>query len=388
MKSPPPGKLIVGYASWAECDDKVLQAARSGVNVIVWFAINLAISNASVPAISGGPSLSCVRDVRAALEREGLETFHMISIGGWNAPHPPDRAFSVDAWWHAFTSWNQRPMGKDGGGARLFDGIDWDLEGSDAAEAQGDGHVSANTLSVPCLELIGELSIRASRDGLLVSLAPPQSYLSSATGEFNRTALQPPLGNWPRPPGSAFRYAGRNSYAYLLARYGAHTFDWVFVQLYESYSLAHAQLLAGSSLTDVLVELLGGYSAGWKVQFASDPAVGIDDSQVQLEPSVSVVVGLANGWADASERRSRASPWARAAVGGQALFLCPAQIRRAYAAIPHKIRPRGFGFWSIADEGASTRCPREDGSAGEQLSEPLYLARALNEILHVRAPSY
>ena len=39
-----PEKLIVGYANWNQCDDKIVEAAINGVNVIIWFSINLDIN--------------------------------------------------------------------------------------------------------------------------------------------------------------------------------------------------------------------------------------------------------------------------------------------------------------------------------------------------------
>lgn len=382
-KSPP---LIVAYASWNECDERGLRAARQGANVIVWFAINLVANASGHPAISGGPSPACVLSARAALEAEGLPTAHMISIGGWNAPHPPDHLARPADWWAALDAYNhQAPRA-------LFDGIDIDLEGSDAPAESEAAHLAANTLSVPCLDLIGELSVLAKRSGLLVSLAPPQSYLTASTPAFNRTALQPPLG-WPQH--SRFRYAGRNAYAYLLARYGRAqppagtsaaagrdgappTYDWVFLQLYESWGLAHAQLAAGQPLGSVLREILEGFAEGWLVEFGRDEALGFASARVRVPPSA-VVLGLANGWA--APRGAGAQP---------ALFVCPRAVRAAYESLPPELRPRGFGFWSIAEEGRQAPCgsvPTHSAGAPEAApisSSPLFMARALNDFLHVR----
>ena len=49
---------------------------------------------------------------------------HMISIGGWNAPHPVT-SVSVEDMYAAFKKWNNEQV--DG----LLQGIDWDLEGHD-----------------------------------------------------------------------------------------------------------------------------------------------------------------------------------------------------------------------------------------------------------------
>jgi hypothetical protein len=71
------------YASWGECDDKIVEAARQGCNVITWFAINFRDVAGNISVV-GGPKLQCVRSVAATLRNEGLATTHLISIGGWN----------------------------------------------------------------------------------------------------------------------------------------------------------------------------------------------------------------------------------------------------------------------------------------------------------------
>ena len=47
----------------------------------------------------------------------GLQTVHLISIGGWNSPHP-DTTNSPEIVYEAWKSWNNG----------LFDGFDWDIE--------------------------------------------------------------------------------------------------------------------------------------------------------------------------------------------------------------------------------------------------------------------
>ena len=47
-----PHSCVTGYANWGQCDDKIVQAAKDGVNLIIWFSINLAAVN-NVPTITG-----------------------------------------------------------------------------------------------------------------------------------------------------------------------------------------------------------------------------------------------------------------------------------------------------------------------------------------------
>ena len=35
------GPLIVGYMNYGECDDRVDQAIKDGVNVVIWFSLEL-----------------------------------------------------------------------------------------------------------------------------------------------------------------------------------------------------------------------------------------------------------------------------------------------------------------------------------------------------------
>ena len=124
--------------------------------------------------ITGGPNLTCVAEVSARLSAAGLPTTHMISVGGWDAPHP-DTSFSADEWWEAWRAWNDNATAPGFSG---FDGIDWvgsapmprqanappirasllwrqDLEGNDAPTSPW------NTFSVECLKLVSDFSKRA-----------------------------------------------------------------------------------------------------------------------------------------------------------------------------------------------------------------------------------
>eukprot|EP00041_Stephanoeca_diplocostata_P018354 m.383861 g.383861 ORF g.383861 m.383861 type:complete len:128 (+) comp20985_c0_seq9:568-951(+) len=49
-----PSRIVAGYASWGQCDEKLVQACRDGVNVLIWFAINLEVNPTSgKPEITG-----------------------------------------------------------------------------------------------------------------------------------------------------------------------------------------------------------------------------------------------------------------------------------------------------------------------------------------------
>jgi len=102
-----PSRLIVGYASWNECDDKIIHAVEEGVNVVMWFAINLARNRSTgQPAVTGGPNMDCVADVVRAIDELGLDTIHMVTVGGWDAPHP-DTSNTAEATYEYWDYWNR-----------------------------------------------------------------------------------------------------------------------------------------------------------------------------------------------------------------------------------------------------------------------------------------
>ena len=90
----------------------------------------------------------------------------------------------------------------------------------------------------------------------------------------------------------------RFSLAYLVARFGAATFDLIFVQLYEGWSSANHRITEGEAPAACLQRITQELLAGWEVDFSTDPeprvaalgAVRIEIARQQL------VIGLANGW--------------------------------------------------------------------------------------------
>ena len=173
----PEGPVIVGYQNWGACDvNETLAAAASGVNVVAWFAINLERDAASgAPLVSGGPDPACFADVAAALDARGLATTHVITIGGWDAPHP-DPSFDGFEWFDAWQTWNAALP-------RPFDGFDWDLEGNDDAASP------YNALSDATLAIAVNMSEAARARGLVVTMVPAQSYFDETSRAFDRSLL-------------------------------------------------------------------------------------------------------------------------------------------------------------------------------------------------------
>lgn len=355
----PSGPLALGYPSDQECDQKVITAAQQGLNVIIWSFITLGADANGNPIVdtSDAPDLDCVANVSSTLKAMGLATTHMISAGGWGAPHPAvtnDPAAVYQSW----KDWNENIVARNGFPG--FDGIDWDMEGANSPSSP------TNAFTVACLDTVGIFSQMAKADGYIVSIVPPESYFDVSTSVFDRSLLHAYSDCE-----TTFTYHGHNAYTYLQSRYGtlpgkssALTYDFISVQLYESYSHAWCNITGATGRTpqpaaDYLAAYIPQLYSGWTVDFSSDPALNWPSQKVSVAQT-QLVIGLANGWSD----------------GSRALLIWPAFVGEAYARLSAQgLAPRGFMFWDIGDE----------GKVPGGYSEPLYLAAGLNAFLHTRS---
>eukprot|EP00658_Telonema_sp_P-2_P083115 TRINITY_DN8916_c0_g1_i3.p1 TRINITY_DN8916_c0_g1~~TRINITY_DN8916_c0_g1_i3.p1 ORF type:complete len:137 (+),score=26.58 TRINITY_DN8916_c0_g1_i3:174-584(+) len=105
-RSLPNGSLIVGYGTSCGDTSKMIQEAELGVNVIIWFASNLIADRANRATVQSGVNHTCVANVAKYLKDQGLETTHLISIGGWDAPHP-NTSWSGSEWAETWINWNR-----------------------------------------------------------------------------------------------------------------------------------------------------------------------------------------------------------------------------------------------------------------------------------------
>ena len=325
----PGGKLLAGYPTWSLCGEAVWKSVSEGVNMVIWFQMGLEANKEGKPVISSGLNLTCVAEMAGRMEKAGYSVEHRISVGGWDAAHP-NASFSGKTWFHVFDEWNRNEVANASlGFPNGFSGFDWDLEGNDKKSSQ------CNHFTVEGLKVVSDMSVYAHKAGYRISAAPPQSYLDVATSEFSRSLLHPPVEPWYQN----FTYHGRNAYAFLIADAGIDTFDFISIQLYESYSGAGYYMgVKRMSVKDYLARLVDQYTKGWFVDFESDPSVGLK-SQVVSVPASKLVFGFGNGWTQP------ASPTTKG------VYFPPEEVHESYNSLPADKRYRGFMFWCMAQEG-------------------------------------
>lgn len=352
-----PEKLLVAYTV-NDCQDldklsKVTEAVVKGVNVLIWSFGHFQTthkkgSDADQPLsleFSTSQNSQNLRTYQEQLRSMGYDdVVHLASIGGWNAPHLPP-GFSGKDLLDAFQSVNLQFChneidGEEGKGKQrchLWDGIDWDLEGNDNLQSP------RNEFTKDCLDEMGSMSALAKQQGLIVSMAPPESYLDITTPRFSRFVN---LTYADDPWHLDFSYHGANVYAYVLAKWG-DTIDFVFLQFYESYTHASFQVSQngvkpGIYLEQYVHQLVGGndkQNAGYLVDFGEDPILDLGTQFVEL-PLSKLVLGFANGWAKNDDDK--------------VLFFPIKEVKKAYESMKKaQTIPRGMGFWNIEEEGTS-----------------------------------
>ncbi len=340
---------------------KVTKAVEQGVNVLIW-SWNFDLGGekrvrreSSSESLSLGLNIDNYKLYKQYLISMGYDSSklkHLVKIGGWNSRDRFPSGYSGSQLYDAFRKVNVQNK-SDGGEYDheyefdlLWDGINFDYEGYDQINHPN------NEYTKEFLDQMGDFSSDAKKDGLIVSLAPPESYLDTTTCRFSRFVnLTYPNDTWHQD----FQYHGRNLYAYLMAKFGTNV-DFVFIQFYESYSHALYQTeIMNMRQSDFLIQYmkhLADNEFGYVVNFGSDdPTVELKDQFVHM-PSSKVVFGFSNGWAIDSEKN---------------IYFTPSEVQRAYDHMYNTdLAPRGFGYWVIEEEG-------ENG---------VYLAAELNYILH------
>jgi hypothetical protein len=325
-----PKKVLVSYTT--QCSDKVVQAVRQGVNVVIWAFCEMSLveeeeanGDADMKPTTSGKKVAkclarfdcdCAKKLIAQLDEEGFDdTIHLVSFGGWNGPHLPDDLSAEDM----YVAWKELC-------GDIFHGVDWDLEGHDHLENP------TNVFTTQCLDSMGRFSQLAKEDGYIIGMAPPQSYLDLATTKFSRSVN---LTDESRGWHSDFHYFGANVYAYVLAKYGSYI-DFVSIQFYESYSRAgleifHNKIPQQDYLYSYIKHLVVDNKESFFVDFQQDPTLNFPSSRVTF-PLSKLVFGFANGWgADENDK---------------VCYFETERIGMAYRQLDDaKLAPRGFMYW-------------------------------------------
>ena len=326
----PAGPVIAGYTNQASVAT-LLKAVDNGVNVLIWSFIELTGNVISDP-VQGCINYKDLAGVHAGLRVRNKTVTHLVSIGGWGAPHP-DTSCSGAEWWALWLKWNDaltasvnRLGGENSGG---MDGVDLDAEGAD------DKSSPSNHYPPELIHLCGTFAAAAKQDGYLSTMVPPQSYLDSATSAYDPKGSVQHADLWE----PTFTYHGLNTYAPLLVLYG-ESYDLVIVQVYEGWSRAGDAVLGRKEdPQEYLIALVDEYTAGWEVDFQG--SFGLTKQKITV-PASKLVIGLSNGWAT--------PPKALPALARKMLYIDGDAAGKAYAAVGGLTGLRGFGYWDIKDD--------------------------------------
>lgn len=356
-----PENLLVAYTT-NTCDSlenmqKVTQAIEEGVNVVIWSFVSLKVTispSANDNAVASKIELEASQNIKNLIRYKHIlrgmgykDVIHQAAFGGWNGPHLP-AGYSGKELYQAFNDFNSQAQNELSGcddSETIWDGFDWDLEGHDNLNSP------TNEFTIECLEQMGEMSRLAKANGLVVSMAPPESYLDTTTSRFSRSIKL----SYPEPWHQDFTYHGANAYAYVLAKW-ENSIDFIFLQFYESYSHAAYQvnevgILPSTFLVNYVLNLVKN-DERYLVNFEEDVEINLKNQFVNL-PLSKLVFGFANGWAD----------------GEKALFFSPDELEIAYKSLlSTQHTPRGMGYWVIEEEG----------------NNGVFLTRGLNKILKTR----
>ena len=332
--------LVIGYSHNPK-GDKVLEAIEHGVNVVCWSFLHLDTDGQDPPSpiIRTDLDLSAIKSVRDAHGKDHV--LHMAAIGGWNGPHPPP-GFSGAQWAQTFDSFNEK-------NGYIFDGLDWDLEGHDDRAAP----TSAFTLDT--LDVMADMSkVLKEEYGYIVSMAPAESYLDVLATD-DQFSLD--LNLFPRWYESKdrqmikdhkFSQAGRQCYAYVIHRAGIDSFDWVSIQLYESFSrfVYETTIVAERDGENVVSAQMDAMRRRAVAGFDGIDIVLPNYGRVRIQvPPWKLVFGFANGWAD----------------GAKIVKV----ERRALNRLFVRLKTAGLMFWTIEEEGKNG----------------LFLAKEINEAI-------
>ena len=329
--------IIIGYAHDAK-SGKAEQAIRDGAAVIIWSFVHFAIDDeddSQQMHQSGKIETKLDLGQIRRIQDEYDTVIHWAAFGGWNRPHPP-ASMTGKQWFNVFMQFNKL-------NGHLFDGIDWDYKGHDDLTSP------TVIFTVETLDIMADFSVEAKKNGMIVSMAPAESYLD-ATADGIDAEFSLSLDVLPRAwtsdryhasdadrelvKSKGFSHAGRQCYAYVLAKAGLDTFDWISIQLYEAYSpFAHDVHQRKVEPAEALMRRIHRVQEGYTVT-----GLPFERSEYEVKvPPTKLVIGIANGWVD----------------GLKFCKVEPPSIRLAYEATLAEYGEGFLGvmFWTVEEEG-------------------------------------
>ena len=308
--------IIIGYAHNVK-SGKAEQAIKDGASVIIWSFLHFHVSkigDASSQVKRGTIKTDLDLDEIGLLRNKYVKVVHLAAFGGWNGPHPPTK-LNGQEWCEVFMDFNKAK-------GYIFDGIDWDYEGHDNLNSP------TSKFTLESLDIMADFSYHAKRKyGMIVSMAPAESYLDAMADERSiDTTFSLRLDFLPRAWTSSmyasdedrkmiqsvgFSHAGRQCYAYVIAKAGVDVFDWISIQLYEAYSpFAHDLSRRKVEPIDALMKRINTLAHGYTV--TNIPALPFSEYVVKI-PLNKLVFGVANRWADGVKFCEVEPKWLKAA---------------------------------------------------------------------------
>lgn len=323
--------LIIGYASNAN-SGKADQAIIDGASVIIWSFIHLNINDDDKTCnVKTSLDLNEIQRIRDKYKH----VVHLAAFGGWNGPHPPTfsdgSSLSGEQWCEIFMQFNEE-------NGYLFDGIDWDYEGNDNLDAP------TSMFTLETLDIMADFSKEAKLKDLIVSMAPAESYLDAAVvpdsidATFSLRLDLPPRA-WTSPEDreiiKGFSHAGRQCYAYVLAKAGVESFDFISIQLYEGYApYVYEVTRRGQNPVDAIMERVNGFVGGYVVN--GMPLSSSPEFEVKI-PLSKLVIGIGNRWCD----------------GVKFCRIKPSSLKSVFDRTKDKYGEgfSGIMFWTVEEEG-------------------------------------
>ncbi|KAL7554433.1 hypothetical protein ACHAWF_017889 [Thalassiosira exigua] len=350
LSAPLDAPVVIGYAHDPR-SGRAERAIGDGARVVIWSFLHFALSDDDDADERRGKIRTDLDldEIRAVRGRHP-DVVHLAAFGGWNGPHPPAGPDGKE-WFDVFARFNEAS-------GHLFDGVDWDYEGHDDLSSP------TAKFRIETLDVMADFSVEAKRRGMIVSMAPAESYLDAAAdpggvdAAFSAALNLPPRawasdryratdGDRDLVRSAGFSHAGRQCYAYVLAKAGVEAFDWISIQLYEAYSpFAHDVRGREAGQAEALMARIRRLIEGYTVaNLPLEPS----EYTVKVPPS-KLVIGIANGWAD----------------GTKFCKVEPSALRSAYESTAERYGKGFLGvmFWTIEEE---------DNESGPRL------ARSLNE---------